>query len=69
MTGKHGEISTSPNILNTGVEFFCDRVAILEKGHVIEALSADDMHKNVAHPTTRSLIDSVLSVSDVKLKI
>ena len=30
--------------------FFCDRVAILEKGHVIEALSADYMHKNVAHP-------------------
>lgn len=48
------------------VEFFCDQVIVLENGRMIESLHSDELHAKAVHPSTRNLIDSVLSVSDLQ---
>jgi oligopeptide/dipeptide ABC transporter ATP-binding protein len=39
----------------TVVEYFCDRVAVMYMGRVMELLSAADLPRNSFHPYTRSL--------------
>ncbi|MEX1025627.1 MAG: oligopeptide/dipeptide ABC transporter ATP-binding protein [Planctomycetota bacterium] len=38
------------------VEHFCDRVAVLYLGHVVEELSSDELHATARHPYTRALL-------------
>ncbi|MED4601157.1 ATP-binding cassette domain-containing protein [Paenibacillus validus] len=44
------------------IEFFCDRVAVMDKGRVVEMLPADELYERAVHPSTRKLVDSVLSL-------
>ena len=38
------------------VEHFCDRVAVMYLGHVVEELSCEDLHARAQHPYTRALL-------------
>jgi oligopeptide/dipeptide ABC transporter ATP-binding protein len=46
----------------TVVEYFCDRVAVMYLGLVMELLSAADLPRNSFHPYTRSLRASAPSL-------
>ena len=38
------------------VEHFCDRVAVMYLGHVVEELSCEDVHDRAQHPYTQALL-------------
>jgi peptide/nickel transport system ATP-binding protein len=44
------------------IEFMCDRVAVMESGRIIETFDAADLHANALQPSTRALLDAVLSL-------
>lgn len=44
------------------VAYFCDRVAVLSKGEVIETSSAIDLFKNPKHTKTKKLLSSILTL-------
>lgn len=44
------------------VEFFCDRIVVMERGNIVDSRKAEDLQSST-HPTTRKLLDSVLSLS------
>jgi oligopeptide/dipeptide ABC transporter ATP-binding protein len=50
----------------TVVEYFCDRVAVMYMGRVMELLSAVDLPRNSLHPYTRSLRASAPSIDAFK---
>lgn len=49
-------------------EDFCDRVAVMYLGRIVEVLEAKALKKNAKHPYTKALLDSVFSVHDPKDK-
>ncbi|RAR62588.1 peptide/nickel transport system ATP-binding protein [Paraburkholderia unamae] len=44
------------------IEFLCDRVAVMERGRIIETLDAANLRANARHPSTLRLLDAVLPV-------
>jgi peptide/nickel transport system ATP-binding protein len=42
------------------IEFFCDRVGVMEAGHLLETFHASDLFNSRHHPSTNKLIGSVL---------
>jgi oligopeptide transport system ATP-binding protein len=38
------------------IEHFCDRVAVMYLGHIVERLGCEDLHQRAAHPYTRALL-------------
>lgn len=44
------------------IEFLCDRVAVMEQGHILETFEAENLLAGAKHPSTRKLIDSVLPI-------
>ncbi|MCM3763156.1 ABC transporter ATP-binding protein [Alkalihalobacillus oceani] len=44
------------------IKFFCDRVAVLYKGRLVELADSDTLYKTPYHPVSRMLLDSVLSL-------
>ena len=51
------------------VEFFCDRVVVMEQGKLVESLPAEELFSSARHPATRHLLDSVLGIGDGRRKI
>ena len=49
-------------------EDFCDRVAVMYLGRIVEVLEAKALRKNAKHPYTKALLDSVFSIHDPKDK-
>ena len=49
-------------------EDFCDRVAVMYLGRIVEILDAKALKKNARHPYTKALLDSVFSIHDSKDK-
>ncbi|OMF20294.1 hypothetical protein BK133_29395 [Paenibacillus sp. FSL H8-0548] len=45
------------------IEFFCDRVIVMEKGRIVESLAAERLFQDAQHTVTRSLLDSVLTLN------
>lgn len=41
------------------VEFFCDSVAVMHKGRIVELAGAEELYRNPQHPQTRRLISGV----------
>lgn len=41
------------------VRFFCDRIAVMFNGKIVELAEADELFENPMHPYTRSLLSSV----------
>ncbi|MBS7701260.1 ABC transporter ATP-binding protein [Chelatococcus sp. YT9] len=41
------------------VKYFCDRVAVLRKGRVVELAPADELFQNARHPYTRRLLSAI----------
>lgn len=46
------------------IEFFCDRVAVMYKGNIVEVADTTSLYKQARHPVTRILVDAVLTLSD-----
>lgn len=46
------------------IEYFCDRIAVMEAGSLIETLDAGDIVANATHSSTRKLIDAVLMAKE-----
>lgn len=44
------------------VEFFCDRIAVMYKGEIVEEGNTDTIFRNAQHPVTRELVASILSL-------
>ncbi|WP_158211606.1 ABC transporter ATP-binding protein [Alkalihalobacterium alkalinitrilicum] len=44
------------------IKFFCDRVAVLYKGQLVELAASDTLYDTPYHPVSRMLLDSVLSL-------
>lgn len=44
------------------VEFFCDRIAVMYKGSIVESGETESIFRSAEHPVTRELLDSVLSL-------
>ena len=38
------------------IEFFCDRIAVMYYGKIVEMASSEDLFKNPMHPYTKSLL-------------
>ena len=49
-------------------EDFCDRVAVMYLGRIVEILDAKALRRNARHPYTKALLDSVFSIHDPKDK-
>lgn len=49
------------------VEGFCDQVAVMYKGQILEQLPGNEMQEQAAHPYTRSLLQAV-PVQDPRLR-
>ena len=41
------------------VKYFCDRIAVMYFGKIVELASSDDLFKNPLHPYTRSLLSAI----------
>ncbi|MBL8968837.1 MAG: ATP-binding cassette domain-containing protein [Spirochaetaceae bacterium] len=41
------------------IEYFCDRIAVMYLGRVVETASAAELNKNPMHPYTRALLSAV----------
>jgi oligopeptide transport system ATP-binding protein len=41
------------------IEFFCDRIAVMYYGHIVELATSEDLFKNPMHPYTKSLLSAV----------
>ncbi|MFF2482958.1 ATP-binding cassette domain-containing protein [Paenibacillus sp. NPDC058071] len=46
------------------IEFFCDRVAVMDKGRLVEMLPSDQLFQSAEHPATQKLINAVLPVHE-----
>jgi len=44
------------------IKFFCDRVAVLYKGRLVEVAASDRLYSNPYHPVSRMLLNSVLTL-------
>jgi oligopeptide/dipeptide ABC transporter ATP-binding protein len=44
------------------IEFFCDRVAVLYKGRLVEVANSETLYSKPVHPVSRMLLDSVLTL-------
>lgn len=44
------------------VEFFCDQIAVMYKGKIVEEGDIDAIYRHAQHPVTRELVESVLSL-------
>ncbi|MDR4948081.1 ABC transporter ATP-binding protein [Neobacillus cucumis] len=44
------------------IKFFCDRVAVLYKGRLVEVADSDRLYTNPFHPVSRMLLNSVLTL-------
>jgi len=44
------------------IKFFCDRVAVLYQGRLVEAADSDRLYTNPYHPVSRMLLNSVLTL-------
>ncbi|WP_454726845.1 MULTISPECIES: dipeptide ABC transporter ATP-binding protein [Cupriavidus] len=42
------------------IESLCDRVAVMERGSIVETFDADALHEHTRHPVTRRLLEAVL---------
>ena len=55
------------------VDYFCDRVAVMYLGRIVEMASSEKIYKNPEHPYTEALINAVpglgLSKKKQKLKV
>lgn len=45
------------------VAYFCDRVAVLSKGEIIETSTTNDLFRNPQHDTTKKLLSSILTIN------
>ncbi|OZI51854.1 dipeptide ABC transporter ATP-binding protein [Bordetella genomosp. 5] len=45
------------------IESLCDRIAVMEQGHIVEVFDRDALRDPGRHPATRRLLDAVLPVS------
>jgi ABC-type oligopeptide transport system ATPase subunit len=41
------------------VKYFCDRIAVMYYGKIVELASSDELFKNPLHPYTRSLLSAI----------
>ena len=41
------------------VKYFCDRIAVMYFGKIVEVASSDELFKNPLHPYTRSLLSAI----------
>jgi len=41
------------------VELFCDRIAVMYAGHLVEIAAADGFHRHCRHPYTRALVSAI----------
>jgi len=41
------------------VERFCDRIAVMYAGHLVEIAAADGFHRHCRHPYTRALVSAI----------
>lgn len=41
------------------VELFCDRIAVMYAGHLVEIADADGFHRHCRHPYTRALVSAI----------
>ena len=44
------------------VEFLCDRIAVMDKGRIVETNGTEAIFRSPGHPVTRDLLDSVLAL-------
>lgn len=44
------------------IKFFCDRVAVMYKGKIVEIAGSDELYKQPNHPVSEMLLDSVLTL-------
>ena len=53
------------------VEYFCDRVAVMYLGKIVEMASSEEIYKNPGHPYTEALLNAVpgLEFSEKKHKL
>jgi len=48
------------------VEFFCDEVAVMYLGRIVESASAEELYKNPLHPYTKALMRAIPQVEPEK---
>lgn len=44
------------------IKFFCDRVAVMYKGRIVEIADSEELYKQPYHPVSEMLLDSVLTL-------
>lgn len=49
------------------IKFFCDRVAVLYKGQLVEVADSTGLYREPYHPVSRMLLDSVLTLDQREL--
>lgn len=51
------------------IEYFCDRIAVMYLGKIVELASRDDLFKNPQHPYTQALISAIPRMGEGKKKM